>query len=70
MDVKEPLTLADLLPRGSQQKIAERLGIKKQAVSAAIKKCKPGNAVVIEALRIARECGALDAAQDLAKLAA
>jgi DNA-binding transcriptional regulator LsrR (DeoR family) len=62
--------LTDLLPRGSQSKIAETLGVSRQAVGDALKRCKPGNPVVIEAMRIARECGALDVARDLAKLAA
>lgn len=60
--------LSDLLPRGSQSKIAESLGMSRQAVGDALKRCKPGNPVVIEAMRIARECGALDTAKDLATL--
>lgn len=60
--------LSDLLPYGSQNQIAEKLGMSRQAVGDALRRCKPGNRVVIEALRIARECGALDAAKDLLSL--
>ncbi|RSK23947.1 MULTISPECIES: helix-turn-helix domain-containing protein [Hymenobacter] len=60
--------LSDLLPRGSQSQIAEKLNMSRQAVGDALKRCKPGNPVVIEAMRIARECGALDTAKDLATL--
>ncbi|WP_167855722.1 helix-turn-helix domain-containing protein [Hymenobacter fodinae] len=60
--------LVDLLPHGSQSKIAKTLGMSRQAVGDALKRCKPGNPVVIEAMRIARESGALDTAKDLATL--
>jgi DNA-binding transcriptional regulator LsrR (DeoR family) len=66
----QPTKLVDLLPYGAQSQIAKKLNVSRQAVGDALKRCKPGNPVVIEAMRIARECGALDVAQDLAKLAA
>ncbi|MGI4884249.1 MAG: hypothetical protein ACRYFR_04750 [Janthinobacterium lividum] len=63
-----PKKLSGLLPRGSIQRIAEQLGLTKQAVSDAIRRERPGHPAVIEAVRIARECGSLTAAQDLASL--
>ena len=68
MEAPAQKKLADLLPRGTMQRIANQLGIKKQAVSAAIKKSKPGHPAVVEAMRIAREVGALETARDLASL--
>ncbi|MBO3273195.1 hypothetical protein [Hymenobacter defluvii] len=68
MEAQEQKKLADLLPRGAMQRIADQLGIRKQAVSAAIKKSKPGHPAVVEAMRIARETGALETAKDLASL--
>jgi predicted transcriptional regulator len=60
--------LADLLPYGTQNQIAKKLGISRSAVQQAIRAERPGNAVVIEAMRIAREIGALETAKDLASL--
>ena len=60
--------IAKLLPRGAQQKIADELGISRQAVGDALKRGKPSNLVVIKALEIARASGSLAAAQDLASL--
>jgi predicted transcriptional regulator len=60
--------LADLLPYGTQNQIAKKLGISRSAVQQAIRAERPGNAVVIEAMRIAREVGALETAKDLASL--
>ncbi|OUJ67846.1 hypothetical protein [Hymenobacter crusticola] len=60
--------LADLLPYGTQSQIAKKLGMSRSAVQQAIRAERPGNAVVIEAMRIAREVGALETAKDLASL--
>jgi DNA-binding transcriptional regulator LsrR (DeoR family) len=62
--------LKALLQRGDQKTIAERLNLSKQTVSDALNEGRPGHPVVIEALRMARESGALAAAQDLATLTA
>jgi len=62
--------LADLLPYGAQSQIAKKFGLSRSAVQQAIRAERPGNAVVIEAMRIAREVGALDTARDLASLSA
>jgi predicted transcriptional regulator len=59
-------TLIKLLPHGSIQKIATQLGIGKQAVSKALRKQRPGHPAVVEALRMAKESGSFEAAQDLA----
>jgi len=63
-------SLAALLPHGSIQKIADTLGIGKQAVSKALRKQRPGHPAVVEALRLAHESGAFEAARDLATLPA
>lgn len=57
-----------LLPLGSIAAIAKKLGISPPAVSQALKAGRPGNRVVQEALRMAKESGALEAAQVLATL--
>lgn len=62
--------IQDLLPHGSVKDIAAKLKISRQAVDSALKKMKPGHPAVIEALRMARESGALATAQDLATLKA
>jgi predicted transcriptional regulator len=58
-------TILELLPHGSVQLIAHKLGIGKQAVSKALKKQRPGHPAVVEALRMARASGAIEAAQEL-----
>jgi hypothetical protein len=63
------INISDLLPHGGIGEIAQQLGISKQAVSLALKAGKPGHAAVRLALSIAQESGALEAAQQLAKLA-
>ncbi|GAA4362256.1 hypothetical protein GCM10023185_30030 [Hymenobacter saemangeumensis] len=60
--------LAKLLPYGGISSIAKKLGISRQAVSDALAAGRPGNRVVIEALRMAKESGSLEAAQSLASL--
>ena len=60
--------ISQLVPYGGMKKIAEKLGITSQAVSLALKGGKPGNRVVQEALKMAKESGALEAAQTLASL--
>ena len=60
--------LRRLLPHGGLSVIAKSLGITRQAVSDALKTGRPGNRVVVEALRMAKESGSLEAAQDLATL--
>ena len=62
------IDLRTLLARGDMSKIGEKLGVTRQAVSLALKEGKPSHPAVKEALRIARESGALAAAQDLATL--
>jgi hypothetical protein len=59
-------SLSELLPHGSIQLIANKLGIGKQAVSKALRRQRPGHPAVLEALRMAKASGAFDAAQDLA----
>jgi hypothetical protein len=61
-----PKSLAELLPHGSIQLIANNLGLGKQAVSKALRRQRPGHPAVLEALRMAKESGAFEAAQDLA----
>lgn len=60
--------LKHLLPYGSISAIAKKLGISGPAVSQALKDGRPGSPAVQEALRIAKESGALEAAQTLASL--
>ncbi len=60
--------LSKLLPYGGLSTIAKKLGMTRQGVSDALKKARPGNRVVQEALRMAKESGSLEAAQDLATL--
>ena len=60
--------LKRLLPHGSVSEIAKKLGISSPAVSQALKDGRPGSRVVQEALRMAKESGALEAAQTLASL--
>jgi predicted transcriptional regulator len=61
-----PKSLAELLPHGSIQKIADKLGIGKQAVSKALRRQRPGHPAVLEALQMAKASGAFEAARDLA----
>ena len=61
-------SLSELLPHGSIQLIADKLGIGKQAVSKALRSKRPGHPAVVEALRMASESGALAAAQTLQSL--
>lgn len=58
-----------LLPRGAVSAIAKKLGVSTPTVSKALKSGRPGSASVQEALRMAQESGALDAAKTLASLA-
>jgi len=58
-------SLAKLLPHGSIQLIANKLGIGKQAVSKALRRQRPGHPAVQEALRMAEESGALRVAQQI-----
>lgn len=60
--------LASLVPHGEMSKIADKLGITKQAVSLALKAGKPSHPAVQEALRIAKDSGAIEAAQTLATI--
>lgn len=53
---------------GGVKAIAEKLGISQGATSAALKRGRPGNPAVVEALRLAKENGGLEAAQTLATL--
>lgn len=60
-----PQSIAELLPHGSIQLIANKLGIGKQAVSKALRRQRPGHPAVREALRMAHDSGAFEAARDL-----
>ena len=62
--------LKRLLPYGAVAAIAKKLGVTSAAVSQAIKKGKPSNPIVLEALRIIKESGAIEAEKTLAALAA
>ncbi len=68
----EPKTenIKRLLPHGSIKTIADKLGISDPAVSQALRGGKPGNRVVQEALRMAKESGGFEAAQTLQALKA
>jgi len=57
-----------LLPRGSMQAIAQKLGISRQAVSQAMKIAKPNNPAVQEATKIVGKAGTLDTARILAAI--
>jgi hypothetical protein len=60
--------IGKMLPDGEIKRMAERAGVTSATVSVALKRARPGNRFVIEALKIARESGALGAAQDMATL--
>lgn len=62
--------LKRLLPHGAVTAIAKKMGVTSAAVSQAIKKGKPSNPIVLEALRIVKESGAIEAEKTLAALAA
>ena len=57
--------LRHLLPHGGATTIAAKLGISCSAVSQALRTGRPSSRVVQEALRMAKESGALEAAQTL-----
>jgi hypothetical protein len=63
-----PTSIAELLPHGSIQLIANKLGLGKQAVSKALRRQRPGHPAVLEALRMAHDSGAFEAARDLHSL--
>jgi hypothetical protein len=60
--------LKRLLPHGSLGVIAKKIGISAAAVGQALKDGRPGHKAVQEALRMARESGALETAHELAEL--
>lgn len=62
--------LKRLLPHGAGAAIAKKMGVTSAAVSQAIKKGKPSNPIVLEAIRIVKESGAIEAEKTLAALAA
>ena len=64
------INIKRLLPYGSLSVIAKKLGVSIASVSQALKEGKPGNRAVQEALRVAKECGALEAAKTLASISA
>lgn len=70
MEPKKTKILADLLPPGKMKLMAEEAGVTIQAVSNALRKAKPTNRFVQQALKIAEECGSLKAAQTLVSLSA
>lgn len=61
--------LKRLLPHGAVAAIAKKMGITSAAVSQAIRKGRPSSPVVLEALRIVKESGAIEAEKILADLA-
>ncbi len=61
-------SLAKLLPDGEVKRMAEATGVSQAAVSKALKRARPGNRFVVEALKKAKECGSLEAAQALASI--
>ncbi len=69
MDNKtNPTPLRKMLPDGEIKRMAERAGVTSATVSIALKRGRPGNRFVIEAMQIVRKSGALDTARDLATL--
>lgn len=62
------INLVPFVPHGGMTQIASKLGISLQAVSKALKSGRPGNSAVQEALRMAKESGAIEAAQTLATI--
>jgi hypothetical protein len=60
--------LRKMLPDGEIKRMAARAGVTSATVSIALKRGRPGNRFVIEAMQIARESGALSVAQDMATL--
>jgi len=69
MDTKSnTVQIGKMLPDGEMKRMAERAGVTLATVSIALKRGRPGNRFVIEAMEIARKTGALGAAQDLATL--
>ena len=65
---QKPESLAKLLPDGEVTRMANEAGVSLAAVSKALKRARPGNRFVMEALRVAREKGTLQAAQDILSL--
>jgi hypothetical protein len=69
METKSNMSqLRRMLPDGEIKRMAERAGVTSATVSIALKRGRPGNRFVIEAMTIARESGALGTAKDLATL--
>ena len=68
--MQNKLTISSLLSHGDIGTIAARIGLSTGATSSAIKRGNPGHPAVREALRIAKESGALEAAKALASIAA
>lgn len=69
MDNKtNPTLLRKMLPDGEIKRMAERAGVTSATVSIALKRGRPGNRFVIEAMQIVRKSGAFDTARDLASL--
>jgi hypothetical protein len=62
--------ISSLLAPGDVSAIAQTVGISITAASAAIRRANPGHPAVREALRMAKESGALEAAQTLSALKA
>jgi hypothetical protein len=65
---QEAPNLKHLLPYGAMAAIAVKMGTSNAAVSQALKRGRPGNRIVQEAVRWAKESGALATAQALASL--
>ena len=62
------INITPFVPHGGMTQIANKLGMSLQAVSQALKNGRPGNRAVQEALRMAKDSGAIEAAQTLATI--
>lgn len=66
--MSEKKKLSGLLPYGEAKAIAERLGLTAGSVSAALHRGSPRHPAVVEALRVIKSAGIVEAAQTLASL--
>ena len=66
--MQKAANISTMLSPGDVGTIAKKLGLSVGAASAAIKRGKTGHPAVREALRMAKESGALEAAQTIATL--
>ena len=66
--MSKSFNISSMLSQGDIGSIARKLGLSPGAVSAAIKRANPGHPAVRMALFIAKESGAIEAAQTLAAI--